>query len=81
MTAFLSATVFWGQDGCPLTYCGEGKIMALEGDEFGKASSCPFLTSQYIGGGLWTGFLSVNPRGAAPVLLCLFALFLVLATA
>lgn len=38
-TAFLSATVFWGQDGCPLTYCGEGKIMALEGDEFGKARS------------------------------------------
>lgn len=39
MTAFLSATVFWGQDGCPLTHCGEGKIMAFEGGEFGKARS------------------------------------------
>lgn len=31
MTVFLSATVFWGQDGCPLTCCGEGKIMAFGG--------------------------------------------------
>lgn len=45
MTVFLSATVFWGQDGCPLTCCGEGKIMAFggrwvwEGQEHPPASS------------------------------------------
>lgn len=58
--------------------------MALEGDEFGKARSI-FLPLPNLPvhrkGRFWTGFLNVNPGGAAPVLLCLFALFLVLAPA
>lgn len=79
MTVFLSATVFWGQDGCPLTCCGEGKIMAFGGEvSLGRpgASSCPLLASKYIERGRFlTGFLNVNHGGGhstPPLSLCTF---------
>ena len=35
MAVLFPATVFWGQDGCPLNWCWKGKIMAFGGRWFG----------------------------------------------
>jgi hypothetical protein len=81
MAAFLPATVFWGQDGCPLSNCGEGKIMAF-GEVSLRRSLLPSPSLPvYRKGKFLTGSLNVNHGGVTLFLLCLFALFLVLATA
>lgn len=68
MTGFFPATVFWGQDGCPLNRCWKGKIMAFggrwvwgEGQEHPPAFSYP--SSLYKRGRFSTGSLNVNHRG------------------
>lgn len=67
-SAFFPATVFWGQDGCPLNRYWKGKIMAFGGrwvwgerQEHLPASSYP--PNLYKWGRFSTGSLNVNHGG------------------
>lgn len=85
MAAFPQLLFFGAKMAALAAVAGRARSWLLEGGEFREgpgASSCPLFPSQSTGKGKFlTGSLNVNHGGDTPSFLCLFALFLVLATA